>query len=520
MIAVNPTQPQLSLFAPSIHLFSPNSPRQQAITQSILQDLIVGCSLPLSIVENPHFRHFLNVLDSKYTPVSRTTLTEKLIPHLVTKLKGDIIKALEVQPNVAITTDLWSDRRLRTFLGVTAHAACKNKDSYSLQSFLLDCRRFTGKHCGERIASAFDRIVEEYGIGHKISYILTDNASNMKRAFKVRMPEVEHPEGDSSDDLDDETMWEDAEGSDPWSTGERLSCFAHSLQLVISDGMKEVKAIARAIAKASKFTNLLHSSSNHKDLFEAHFGSNKSIPAGNNTRWNSTYRQLKALITLDHGAITEMCSNTENLVFSTREWAQLKDLCALLEPFSDATDLTEGDHQVTISMVVPTVLDLKNHLIKMEVQMPQAVTIVRALKRSLEKRFSGIFRQICMDEKDPEEPFSHRIYFLATMLDPQFGLTWVDLDVQNGETGPALKRFRDDLKKSLIGDCIIIIIYCYCCFCCSTYYHCLWFYSIIRSILSNPVFVCVCAPFSRPFDHRGRQRRTCSTNRRRHRIIR
>ncbi|XP_039863020.1 E3 SUMO-protein ligase ZBED1-like [Simochromis diagramma] len=162
VIAVNPTQPQLSLFAPSIHLFSPNSPRQQAITQSILQDLIVGCSLPLSIVENPHFRHFLNVLDSKYTPVSRTTLTEKLIPHLVTKLKGDIIKALEVQPNVAITTDLWSDRRLRTFLGVTAHAACKNKDSYSLQSFLLDCRRFTGKHCGERIASAFDRIVEEY----------------------------------------------------------------------------------------------------------------------------------------------------------------------------------------------------------------------------------------------------------------------------------------------------------------------------------------------------------------------
>ncbi|XP_035764445.1 uncharacterized protein LOC118454313 [Neolamprologus brichardi] len=262
----------------------------------------------------------------------------------------------------------------------------------------------------ERIASAFDSIVEEYGIGHKISYILTDNASNMKRVFKVRMPEVEHPEGDSSDDLDDETMWEDAEDSDPWSTGERLSCFAHSLQLVISDGIKEVKAIASAIAKASKFTNLLHSSSNHKDLFGAHFGSNKSIPAANNTRWNSTYRQLKALITLDHRAITEMCSDTENLVFSAREWAQLKDLCALLEPFSEATRLTKGDHQVTISMVVPTVLDLKNHLIKMEVQMPQVVSIVRALKRSLEKRFSGIFRQICMDEKDPEEPFSHQIY--------------------------------------------------------------------------------------------------------------
>ncbi|RXN07736.1 neoverrucotoxin subunit alpha-like protein [Labeo rohita] len=213
--------------------------------------------------------------------------------------------------------------------------------------------------------------------------------------------------------------------------------------------MKEVKAIARAIAKASKFTTLLHSSSKHRDMFEAHFGSNKSIPAANNTRWNSTYKQLKALTTLDHRSITEMCRDTENLVFSSREWAQLTDLCALLEPFSEATDLTEGDTAVTISMVVPTILDLRTHLIKMEVHLPQIVTIVRAMKKSLEKRFSGIFRRINMDEGDPEQPFNHRIYFLAAMLDPQFGLSWVDLDVQNGETGPALKRFRDDLKKSL-----------------------------------------------------------------------
>lgn len=382
MTLTDPTQPPISVFASSVQLYSPNSPRQQAITRSILQDLIVGCSLPLSIVENPYFRNFLNVLDSRYTPVSRTTLTEKLIPDLVTKVKGDIIKALEVQANIAVTTDLWSDRRLRSFLGVTAHVICKNKDSYSLQSFLLDCRRFTGKHCGERIALAFDSIVEEYGISHKLSYILTDNASNMKRAFKVRMPEAEQPEGDSSDELDDETMWEDVEEvSDTWSAGERLSCFAHSLQLVIQDGMKEVKGVARAIAKATKFTTLLHSSSTQRDMFEAHFGPNKCIPAANNTRWNSTYRQLKALVTLDHRAVTEMCSDVEHLVFSAREWTQLKDLCDLLEPFSDATDLTEGDQQVTISMVVPTVLDLKNHLLKMELQMPQVGAVVRALKK-------------------------------------------------------------------------------------------------------------------------------------------
>lgn len=92
-------------------------------------------------------------------------------------------------------------------------------------------------------------------------------------------------------------------------------------------------------------------------MFETHFGANKSIPAANNTRWNSTLKQLKALTTLDHRDVREMCSkcDPENIAFSVREWAQLKDLCTELEPFSEATDLTEGDTVVTISMVVPTV---------------------------------------------------------------------------------------------------------------------------------------------------------------------
>ena len=72
-----------------------------------------------------------------------------------------------------------------------------------------------------------------------------------------------------------------------------------------------------------------------------------------------------------------------------------------------------------------------------------------------------------MEQGDPEEPFNHRICFLAAMLDPQFGLSWGNLDVNNGEFSPALKRFRDDLKKSLTGGynhydcCCYYYSYCY-----------------------------------------------------------
>lgn len=105
------------------------------------------------------------------------------------------------------------------------------------------------------------------------------------------------------DKLDDEELWEDLDNNketliDMARSRQRLSCFAHSLQLVIGDGLKEAKFISLAIAKASKFTSLLHSSTTFKNCFEATFGSGKSIPVANVTRWNSTFKQVQAITIL------------------------------------------------------------------------------------------------------------------------------------------------------------------------------------------------------------------------------
>ncbi|XP_017263504.1 zinc finger BED domain-containing protein DAYSLEEPER-like [Kryptolebias marmoratus] len=284
----------------------------------------------------------------------------------------------------------------------------------------------------------------------------------MKCAFKVHMPQQQSDDSDSEEDnLDDEHLWEDINSEEdidlPWSSGERLSCFAHSLQLVVHDGMKEVKTISRTIAKTSKFATLLHSSSQFKDKFEAAFGTNKSVPAANSTRWNSTFKQVQALTTLEHKSLSEMCSKDyEDVVFSAREWNQLKELCVVLSPFAEATELTQGETSVTISMVVPTVLDLNTHLLKMEETRMQCQPLVRALQQSLAKRFSGIFTKTNMaKDSGREEPFNHDVYFFATMLDPQFGLSWVDLDVTNRGNAVSVKKFRDELKKTLTDTLIL-----------------------------------------------------------------
>ncbi|KAI7810944.1 hypothetical protein IRJ41_008551 [Triplophysa rosa] len=88
----------------------------------------------------------------------------------------------------------------------------------------------------------------------------------MKKAFKVVLAE-----DDSDDSEDEEDMADDR--TFPLGSRQRLSCFAHSLQLVVGDGLKEVKCLSQAISKVSKIATLLHSSTIFKDKFETIFDS-------------------------------------------------------------------------------------------------------------------------------------------------------------------------------------------------------------------------------------------------------
>nr|XP_055032707.1 uncharacterized protein LOC129421310 [Misgurnus anguillicaudatus] len=336
---------------------------------------------------------------------------------------------------------------MQSFFGVTAHGL--NQDGNQLESFLLDCRRFCGRHSGDNIAMAFDKIIDEYNIASKVRYIITDNAANMKCAFKVKLPQEEqHSDGSDAEEenLDDEGLWEDVTWEDETimvGTRQRLSCFPHTLKLVVHDEMKEAKSFSLALAKMSKLTSLLHRSTTFKERFEATFGTATS------TRWDSTFKQLQALTALDNRDLTQMCnSDFQHVLFSVCEWNQLKDLGSVLFPFPEAT---EGEKMVTVSMVVPTVLDLNTHLLQISESRIHCWPLATTLRQSLLKRFSGIFvRTKIVEQNGEEDQFNNNVYFLATMLNPKFGLNWVDLDVTNSESLDSMKKFREDLKRTLI----------------------------------------------------------------------
>ncbi|GAA6102740.1 zinc finger BED domain-containing protein 4-like [Tachysurus ichikawai] len=179
----------------------------------------------------------------------------------------------------------------------------------------------------------------------------------MKCAFKVKLPQqYVDPAIDSEeeiDNLDDEELWEDVDIMQETLLGitssrQKLSC---SLQLVIGDGLKEAKFISLAIAKASKLTSLPHSSTTFKSRFEAAFG-NKSLPVANVTRWNSTFKQVQAITGLDYKILAEVCvKDFENVMFTLHEWNQFQELSAVLGPFLEATDLTQGEKYNSLVLI-------------------------------------------------------------------------------------------------------------------------------------------------------------------------
>lgn len=61
-----------------VQIYSQDHPRQGVITESIIQDLIISCNLPLSLIDKPSFNNFMSLAEGRYCPVSRSTVTRCL----------------------------------------------------------------------------------------------------------------------------------------------------------------------------------------------------------------------------------------------------------------------------------------------------------------------------------------------------------------------------------------------------------------------------------------------------------
>ena len=352
-----------------------NDPHAIRIHQKIAEMMALDFQ-PYSIVSDTGFTELLKTFEPTYNLPSRRYFTED-VPGIANNINSKLAEVLKDVTHLSLTTDIWSTSLTnQSLISLTGHWI---QDGFLRKSAVLHVKQLEGSHTGEKICESIESMIDYWKIPkEQIHLVLTDNASNMKKALR------------------------DANFSG-------FGCFAHSLQLVINDGVIsqevviDVLAVARSIVGHFKRSTLAY---HLLDEIREHLDIPKhKLQQDEPTRWNSTlfildsiYEQKMALAAYatEHGGITMLNSHQLEIV---------QKLVSLLKPIEEVTKMI-STNSTCISAVIPLVRILERMLTKHDDDDAGIRTMKSEMLTSLECRFNHIeqIEKLCV----------------ATILDPRF----------------------------------------------------------------------------------------------------
>ncbi|CDO74521.1 hypothetical protein BN946_scf184846.g2 [Trametes cinnabarina] len=141
---------------------------------------LVGCGIPLSVVDSEFFKHFIATIQPKYHPPSSTTLRDTLVPNEASKLNVELIKELQSVRNLTLSFDGGKIRRPRGIYTATVTTPCER------QSYLLDLNDASRvSHTANYISKeVLLPVIEKIG-PENVSAVVSDNTGNTRKAREL-----------------------------------------------------------------------------------------------------------------------------------------------------------------------------------------------------------------------------------------------------------------------------------------------------------------------------------------------
>lgn len=230
---------------------------------------------PFSIVGDVGFKYFTKTLCPLYVLPSATTITRKFDDKYFNIVNG--VKKILSNGYVSITMDGWTEKHTSTnYLGVTCHFLT---NEYEIDSITLKLQNVSDlQHTSANLLNELTEICcTEWEIKReKIVSITTDSAPNMVKMTRLF-------------------------GMDQ-SAG--VKCFAHKLNLVVSDAFESSPFIKPVITKVRNivtwFRHTVMASENLKSLQKDAGLNPLRLIQDVDVRWNSQFYMIKRFLEIAH----------------------------------------------------------------------------------------------------------------------------------------------------------------------------------------------------------------------------
>ena len=398
-----------------------------------LVDWIVNHAQRFSVVEQDDFVELVSTLREEYTLPSRNTIKSKVLEQwqnekkrVRSKLVSDIGGS-----RCGFTTDMWTSAAKRGYMVITIHYI---DDNWEMKSVIIAFVRVLYPHSGERLGDHFIQAVKAMDpkLLCSIWAITTDNASN-----NGTMLDYINLNLDSEiRDCIEEAVAADADADSDISCGFTntsevflVSCFAHTIQLAIKDGLANCRNLDAAVGR---FRDIVKKISDSPKLLEALAIVCSNLKVANKipsldveTRWNSTWEMLNGIISL-RKPLEELlrrirdrhegfCNFTiepssrlaENI--PPESWSAVQDFCNFLNPFKDATVLMSGSSYPTLGLAAPVFFTITQHVKK-------AIVAQTGFKSTHTIKFAKIVQSKL---KEYEVKIKSQAVLIAAALDPR-----------------------------------------------------------------------------------------------------
>lgn len=456
--------------------WSYNDPRQKKVTRKIALTIATS-TLPVNIVSNNAFKDLIEELNP-HARIPAKDKTRKEVNQIWCEVRELIVKALGAARKVSITTDIWTSKGCTTsYLGITVHYF--NPVTRTRGANKIACREFSSAHTSKNIAELIMKVCEEYTFESKLTYIASDNGSNMIKAvsdfnrlfgsdnndeeedLENLYPDDEEMDigNNETDDSDDSESEEDNENEviteieefeerdqqfDSVLVGRnvrRAKCFSHTMQCAINRGIKVRNLkFGKVLNKTKKFINKYKKSAKAKTILSA-TTFKKKLVGYVKTRWFTELAMSKSIIEAFEKEDKPLSLMTEkmgwNLEISVQDIRSLKIFVDIMEPFAKHTDILGGENYSTIQLVYPTLLELLAHLEQMS-KTPGMVRVCDSLEKEIRKYFAHVM--------DVNAPDFDSTYLAATFLDP----CW--FDVLNEDQCSIAKKHLKELCNKYVAE--------------------------------------------------------------------